>query len=223
MSEQLGKIEKPPVKDFKLGRKLCLVPLIFHGRDPEPEYLEKFDKYWKQVEEQLENLEGKLGKFTRIYHEMIPVTGEPGIKALRELNEKSSQLIEKLVKKGAQLEAAEEVELLAEYMDWSRILAIGFESQKAFVRVYELYQEISKERSEYMANQIDETLKADEIGVLFITEGHKVQFPTDIQVFYVSPPALDEIERWLRELRAEAQKKQEEQKHEEESHEEKKD
>ncbi len=29
-------------------------------------------------------------------------------------------------------------------------------------------------------------------------EGHQVQFPTDIEVFYVAPPGLDEIKRWIR-------------------------
>jgi hypothetical protein len=30
-------------------------------------------------------------------------------------------------------------------------------------------------------------------------ENHQVQFPPDVQVFYIAPPALDEIRRWLRE------------------------
>jgi hypothetical protein len=30
-------------------------------------------------------------------------------------------------------------------------------------------------------------------------ENHEVQFPPDIQVFYIAPPALDEMKRWLRE------------------------
>jgi len=30
-------------------------------------------------------------------------------------------------------------------------------------------------------------------------EGHQVNFPPDIQLFYVAPPALDELKRWLRE------------------------
>ena len=30
-----------------------------------------------------------------------------------------------------------------------------------------------------------------------ISERHQVQFPSDIEVFYVSPPALDDYRRWL--------------------------
>ena len=56
-----------------------------------------------------------------------------------------------------------------------------------------------------MARQIDETLKSDEIGILLMREGHQVQFPVDIQVFYVAPPGLDEIKRWVRERESEGQ------------------
>jgi hypothetical protein len=198
MSEALGKIEKPAAEDFKKGRKLYLVPLIFQGRNPEPEYIEKFEKFWSQVEIQISDLELKLGDVNRVYHELISLSGESGVKTIKELNEKSCQVVEKRLAKGAQLEAAEETEILTEFMDWSRCLAVGLENQKVFVTVYESYKEVSKKRNEYISKHIDETLKADEIGVLFIREGHQIQFPSDIQVIYVSPPALDEIERWLR-------------------------
>jgi hypothetical protein len=59
--------------------------------------------------------------------------------------------------------------------------------------------EIGKKRNEHIARKIDETLKDNEIGILLMRENHQVQFPPDIQVFYVAPPALDEIKRWLRE------------------------
>ena len=39
--------------------------------------------------------------------------------------------------------------------------------------------------------------KPDETGLLLIGERHQVQFPADIEVFYVAPPALDEYRRWL--------------------------
>ncbi len=206
MSEALGKIEKPAVEEFKKGRKLYLVPLIFQGREPEAEYLQKFEKYWEQVESQIGDLELKLGNVNRVYHELIVATDENGVKSVKELNEKSYQVVEKRLAKGAQLEAAEENEILTEFMDWSRCLAVGLENQKVFIKVYESYKEVNKKRNEYISKKIDETLKADEIGVLFIREGHQVQFPPDIQVIYVSPPALDEIERWLRDRQAESHK-----------------
>lgn len=207
---ELGKIDMPSVEQFKTGRRLCLVPLIFRGRDPDSEYLQRFYRYWQQVEEQLSNLEEKLGKITHIYHEIVTAGSEDGLKAIKELNECSARIVESWLARGARLETTEDFEILAEYMDWSRCLSIGFESRNAFTRVYESYQEAGKKRNEHIARQIDQTLKGDEIGVLFITQGHQVQFPPDIQVFYVSPPALDEIERWLRDQRAKAQEQKEE-------------
>jgi len=198
MAEELGKIEKPPVEEFKKGRKLYFIPLIYHGEEAPDEYVEKFTKYWEQVEKQIEELALKLGKVNRIYHELIPAGGEDGSEAIKELNDKSHKIIQTCLDKGAQLEAVEEGDLLTEFMDWSRCLIVGLQNQKVFTKVYESYTEVSKKRNEYIAGKIDETLKTDEIGILLMRENHQVQFPSDIQVFYVAPPALDEIKRWLR-------------------------
>lgn len=205
MSEELGKIEKPLVEDLKGGRKLYLIPLIYCGEEPEAEYLEKYNKYWDQVETQMNDLALKLGQVNKIYHELIMVGGDQGIEAVKELNDRSYQLIKGRLDKGAQLEATEETGLLTEFMDWSRCLATGLQNQKVFTRVYESYTAAGKNRDEHIASQIDETLKADEIGILLMREGHRIQFPSSIQIFYVAPPALDEIKRWLRDRQSKSQ------------------
>jgi len=55
--------------------------------------------------------------------------------------------------------------------------------------------------SQKVATQIgartEDTLKEGEAGALFIREDHRVQFPADVQVFYVAPPALDALKRWM--------------------------
>jgi hypothetical protein len=206
MSQELGKIEKPQAEEFKKGRKLYFVPLIYCEKEPQAEYLERFNNYWNQVENQVSSLELKLGKIDKIYHELIVVGGEDGVKVIKDLNDKSYQIAENRLDKGTQLEATEEVELLTEFMDWSRCLVLGLQNQKVFTRVYEYYTEASKNRIEHIARKIDETLKADEVGILFMREGHQIQFPSDIKVFYVVPPALDEIKRWLRDREAKSQR-----------------
>jgi hypothetical protein len=199
MSEELGKIEKPPVENFKIGRKLFFVPLVFGNMELPVDYLDKFDRYWEQVEKQITELTGKLGDVNRIYHEMIAEPGEAGSKVINELNEKSSKIVQLCLDKKAQLEALEESDILMEFMDWNRCLLIGLQNPKVVSKVYEAYVEAGKKRNEYITRRIDETLKADEIGLLLMRENHQVQFPPDIQIFYVAPPALDEIKRWLRE------------------------
>jgi hypothetical protein len=199
MAEELGKIEKPPVASFKKGRKLYFVPLVYSGKDLPEEYIAKYNKYWEQVEKQVAELALKLGEVNRIYHELIAASGEDGMKTIDELSEKSHKIIRACLEKKAQLEAVEENDILTEFMDWSRCLIIGLQNPKVVSRVYESYVEAGKKRNEYIARKIDETLQENEIGLLLMRENHQVQFPPDIQVFYVAPPALDEIKRWLRE------------------------
>lgn len=198
MAEKLGKIEKPLAENYKKGRKLFFVPLLYGGAELPAEYLEKFNKYWEQVEAQIANLELKLGAVQKIYHELIGESGEAGVKVLKELSEKSYQVVQKRLEKGARLQAIEDSDILAEFMDWSRCLSIGLRHQKVIMKIYESYQETGKRRDESITKRLDESLKADELGILFMAEGQKIQFPADIQVFYVAPPALDEIKRWLR-------------------------
>ena len=204
MSEELGKIEKPTADEFKKGRKLYFVPLIYCGKEAPSEYTKKYNVYWQQVKTQIGDLEAKLGKIDHIYHELIPMGGKEGSKAMKELNKQSYQVVKPSLEKGAQLEAIEESELLTEFIDWNKCLATGLQNQKVFVTVYQSFADAGKKRNEYCAAQIDKTLKSDEIGILLMREGHQIQFPSDIQVFYVSPPALDELKRWFRDREAEA-------------------
>jgi len=205
MTEQLGKIEKPPVEEYREGRKLLFVPLIFTPKEPQADFLELVNNYWSQVEAQVSKLETMLSEVNKVYHELIPVGGKEGMKAIKELNSRSYQIANARLKKGAKLQPIEDSELLTEFMDWSKCLAVGLQNSKVFVRVYESYAEAQKRRNSHMAKQIDETLKNDQVGILLMREGHQVQFPSDIQVFYIVPPSLDEIKRWLRAREAEIQ------------------
>ncbi|MFC2056744.1 hypothetical protein ACFLTO_04145 [Chloroflexota bacterium] len=198
MSVELGKIEKPPVEEFKTGRKLCYVPLIYGSKNLPADYLKLYNKYWKQVDGQISGLESKLRPTNRIYHEFISSIGKNGLKVLKSLNQKSFEIVRKRIGKGAQLEAIEDGELLTEFMDWNRCLMIGLQNHKVLERVYNFYTEATDRRKEFISNHIDETLKADEIGILFMKEDNQIKFPAGVEIFYVSPPALDEIKRWLK-------------------------
>jgi len=198
MTEQLGKIEKPEAGQFKEGKKLYLVPLIFSGEDTPAEYKERCHRYWQQVAEQLASLEEKIGKVNRVYHESISLSGEEGMKLAEKINQSCYQIAKSKCDNEATFEAFEDRELLEEIIDWERCLLLGFVTVKVASKVSEFYTETSKKRYEFMVSRITETLKDNEAGLLFITEGHRLQFPKDIEVFSISPPGLDEIHRWLR-------------------------
>jgi len=198
MPEQLGRIEKLEVERFKQGKKLYLVPLVYAGDEAPDEYREKCDRYWQEVAEQLANLASKIGKVDRVYHESISQSGEDGLKAMERLNPRSYQIARAECDSGAITEAVEDEELFQEVMDWQRCLMLGFMSEKVASKISGFYVEAAKKRNEFMARRISETLGEDEAGLLFVREGHSLQFPGDTEVFSVFPPALDEIHRWLR-------------------------
>jgi hypothetical protein len=202
MPEELCKIEKPQASEFTGSRKLYFVPLVSTGPEAQPDYTRRFKKYWVQVAEQLDGLELKLGVTKRVYHEFVATGGKEGVKLAGQLNRNSARIISQRLKRGASLEPVEDEAVLREFMDWSRCLSIGLQSEQAINTVYRSFTEANKKRNEHAARRIDETLGAEEAGILFMREGHQVQFSPDIQVIYIAPPALDELKRWLRDQAA---------------------
>ncbi len=199
LGEELGRIEKPSVESFGEERKLFVVPLLYRGDDAPVEYLEKYELYWQQVGDHVARLEESLGRVQRVYHEALVAGGEEGLTILEKLNAGSCSIAREKCQKGALLEATENSELAEESMDWERCLLLGFMSQRVARAVSDFYVEASGRRYEHMTRRIEETLRAGEKAILFIGEGHRLQFPKDMQIFSVSPPALDQIHRWLRE------------------------
>ncbi|OGN96933.1 MAG: hypothetical protein A2Y89_06965 [Chloroflexi bacterium RBG_13_51_18] len=198
MAEELGKIDKPPAENFKKGRKLIFVPVVYQGEGLPEDYTQKYTRFWKQVEEHIAELSSKLGEVNVIYHELIALSGEEGATTLKDLNSQGYKIVKTCIEKKARLEGLEDADLLTEFMDWSRCLMIGLQNPKVITKIYDSYVETGKKRNESIAEKINKTLKEDEIGIILMRENHQVQFPSDIQIFYVSPPALDDIKRWLR-------------------------
>jgi len=199
MAEQLGKVKKPSVKKFKKGRKIFFVPLVIAPFEPQKEFTELFNKYWEQAQTQVNNLEEKLTEAKKVYHELVTATGGKGIEAIKKMNMGSYDIVKGSLDKGASIQPIEDEDILLEFMDWSR---------KVFSQVYQSFLEAQKRRNENIAKKIDETLKSNEVGILLMREGHQVQFASDIQVFYVAPPELDEIRRWFQKTEDAAQEKQ---------------
>ncbi|MFO8101422.1 MAG: hypothetical protein R6U37_04530 [Dehalococcoidia bacterium] len=197
MAEKLGKIEKPEVESFTASRKIVVAPLLFSGKDAPEDFLEIFNRCWKQIEEQIQNLERKLGKVSRIYHEMIFNEGEEGLKILEQLNPESFDLVKNRCEAGAKLQSTEDAELALENMDWERCLMVAM-GPKVRSKIIQFHRESSSARYQHIGKQIEETLEEGEIGLFFAREGHPTQFPEDAEVFNVAPPALDELNRWLR-------------------------
>ena len=202
MTQELGRIERPSAEQYRGRRKLMLVPLLYSPTQEEPEGAAALQNYWEQMQAQVAALENALGGLQRIYHESITAGEDEGMEQLQAGDRRSHAFI--AGKRGpssasgrAVLEATEDIEILLETLDLQRCLMIPMASPTVAARLQEWYADTNRRRYEHIAARIDETLTEDGVGLLLISERHQVQFPADIEVFYVSPPALDEFRRWL--------------------------
>ena len=207
MADELGKIEKPSIEEFRGGKKLFFIPMVISSKELPLEYVIKVDHYWDEVEAHIANLEAKLGPVSSMFHELIPESGEKGLNEIKEMNIGSYNIIQSRLAKEAKLESVEDKDILTELMDWSRCLSSGLQNEKVFSKIHQFYLEANEKRNQYITKKLNDTLKDNDIGILVMAEGHHIQFPQDIRIFYVSPPSLDEIKRWLRDYEAKTKEK----------------
>ena len=199
-SGELGRINRPASANYDGKRKLLLAPLV---QIPAPaEHIPEegaavVSRYWEQVDVQVRAVQNVLGSITHVYHENIPEGGEAGMGYLQAMGPGSHAVVSALTEAGATLESTESIEILAETLDLQRCLMGPLMSQAVAVRLREWYAEANRRRYEFIANAIDATLGEDESGLLLVNERHQVQFPSDVEVIYVAPPALDEFRRWF--------------------------
>ena len=197
MTNPLSQIPKPDAEQYKGSRKLFLVPLYYISPDAPEDGRQVHERYWSEVRDHIHNLERSLGSVTHVYHEAVFEQGEEGLKALEALNPTGRSFVQALCQSTARLEATDDRALLEESSDWQRCISIGLVSQKVMTTAVESYRKATDGRYEHIGSRIDETLGDEEAGVLFIRDDHRVQFPSDVRVFYVAPPSLDALKRWI--------------------------
>lgn len=205
MAQELGRISRPAADQYEGRRKLLLVPLVYGPQANAPDGVAVLQKYWDQMQTQVESLVAALGGLHHIYHESLPEGGETGLAQLGQADQRSHAFVKSKCDDGAALEATEETEVLLETLDLQRCMMIPLASGSVAQKLQEWFAQANKTRYDHIASQIDSTLGEDEVGLLLISERHQVQFPEDIEVFYVSPPALDEFRRWLQNWMAQQQ------------------
>ena len=197
MTQELGRVERPSADQYRGRRKLILVPLVYSPAADDPEGAAALQNYWEQMQTQVAALENALGGLQRIYHESITDGEGEGMEQLQAGDRRSHEFVAGKREAGAMLEATEDIEVLLETLDLQRCLMMPLASPAVASRLQEWHTEANHRRYEHIAACIDETLPEDGLGLLLISERHQVQFPSDVEVFYVSPPALDEFRRWL--------------------------
>ena len=208
MTQELGRISKPSSAQYEGRRKLLLVPLVYGPPTHAPDGVTALQKYWDEMQVQVRSLESALGGLHHVYHESLPEGGEEGLKQLEQADQRSHAFVKSKCEAGALLEATEDTEILLETLDLQRCLMMPLASGNVAQKLQQWFAEANRNRYNHIAKQIDSTLGENQVGLLLVSERHQIQFPGDIEVFYVSPPALDEFRRWLQNWSAQQQKAQ---------------
>ena len=196
---ELGQIEKPGTESFTGKRKLYCVPNIFPLYDPPEDFKKLFNKYWNEVDQQIEKLE-VAGKVKKIFCEMVYTEKEEMMEILGRFNERVQQIVKKKVEEGGTLLPLEDKEIFGPYIDWGNCLRV-VSTQEVFTKILEYYTELAMKRLQHILSVIDSNLTEAEAGLLILKDEDraKLQFPGDIEVFLVTPPSYDDIMRWFRE------------------------
>ena len=211
MAQELGRISRPTSAQYEGVRKLLLAPLVYGPPGEVPEGVAALQNYWDQMKVQVKSLAGALGGLHRLYHESLSHGGEEGLDLLQQADRRSHAFFQAECEAGAVLEATEDSPALIETLDLQRCLMLPLASERVATQLHQWFNEANKSRYEHIAARIDATLGENEVGLLLVSEHHQIQFPQDIEVFYVSPPALDEFRRWLQNWLERQQKAREEQ------------
>ena len=210
MPEKLTQIPKPKASSYKRGRKIYLVASMFGFQGVPDDLKSKLETYWTDVRSQIDNLEQSLAKITRVYHEGVFESGETGLESVNNINSYAYPFINTLCKSTAKLESLEDKVLVQEEYDWRICSSAGLTSEKVYSLILKNLEESTAKRWSHASTIIDSTIPKDEAALLIVNENHKIQFPEDIQVFYVSPPSFDAVKRWVDnqiKLMVEAQRK----------------
>lgn len=192
-----------------MTRSLFIVRLVqpFPGLDG---YDAMLSNYWSAVKAQLDRQAITSGAINRVFVETVTGRGEDALVQLQQINPSASQLVRNLIASGAVIEEFEDTELLGELIDWGQCASQNLMSEKVRSIVQSGQVEAAGARDEHLQKRFNDAIRDDESAVVFAVSG-QLPIPDRIERFIVSPPELDQLERWLRAKMEEARREMMEQ------------
>lgn len=193
---EIGRIDKPKVEEFSGKRKIYCINHVF-ALSKNDEFEKLVDRYWQEADAHLQKLEiaGKVGK---IFIEGITPSEDP-LSAIKNVNENFYNLVKKRIEEGGKLVPLEENEIFSAYMDLRNCLFI-VRTKEVYDKIFDYYREVAERRFENIKKIIEEEIKEGEAALLIMDDRERahIEFPEDLEVFLVVPPAYDDIIKWIR-------------------------
>ncbi len=147
------------------------------GRERWERHKQTVSTFWDNIEEYFKNLNADNLK---IYQDGLMADGELGQKIIEEGAQKGSRnyrIVLDLIRRGAEIRKTEDITLLKE--EYDRILKLAqskslWERTTAYIGYRFHRDKLMDKRDRFIADTINQTLKAEEMGVLFIGAYHDV-------------------------------------------------
>lgn len=174
-----------------------------YGEEKWERHKKAISDFWDSIYDYFRSLDVKGFK---IYQDGLVADGDLGMKIVKtaaEMGSKNYLLVYHLVERGATIVKTEDIEIVKKERDF----VVEMAQSKSFIErllhytKYRLYKErLLKQRDEYIAKRINETLGEGETGIVFLGAVHNVvsMLPQDIEVIEVKPKG--EVEKYQRQL-----------------------
>ena len=187
-----------------MTRSLLIVRLVqpFPGLEG---YDAVLSDYWSAVKAQLDRHATSTGLIKRIFVETVTGRGEDAIVQLQQANPQACNLVRMLVAGGAVVEEFEDTDILSELIDWGQCASQNLMSEKVQRVVMGGQAEAAGARDEHLTKRLNDAIGDDETA-LVLTVSPQLPIPDRLERFIVSPPELDQLERWLRSKMEEARR-----------------
>lgn len=196
---EFARIEKPDTKIYDGKRKLYCLPNVYPIPESSDRYRSLCSRYWQEAEIQISKLE-LMTPITKVFCEMV-FKDENALEILSKIDEFMHNMVEKYANRGAKIVPIEEEEIFSTYIDWANCLKV-VHSKTVFAKVLEFYNDIANKRFSFITDVINKNLGSCEAGLLILKDEdrRKITFPEDVEIFLVTPPAYDDILKFIRDL-----------------------
>ena len=188
----------------QVTKRKALIVRIVQPLPSLPGYDERAAAYWDAARMHVSRQESSIGPYKQVFVEGVMGHGGDGMLAIQQANPGLHRFVKGFVDGGAVLAQLEDAELLQETADWSECLNVQPRSEKVQQILIEHYTGSAQARNAHLNTVLDASIGVGEAAIVLIIS-ESLPLPPDVERFLVSPPELDQLNRWLREQLAKAQ------------------
>ena len=193
-----------PRSSDQLTKRKAMIVRIVQPLPSLPGYDEKAAAYWDAARMHVGRQEASIGPYRQVFVEGVMGHGADGMLAIQQANPGLHRFVKSFVDDGATLAPLEDTNLLLETADWSECLNVQPRSEKVQQLLIEKYNEAAEARNAHLNTVLGASIGIGEAAIVVVISD-SLPLPPDVERFLVSPPELDQLNRWLREQLAKAQ------------------